>query len=111
VVDGLLPLLDDPSTLSAEQRSHLFSDVLLPLLHPEQVTRLSKNLTDSSPAAHHSHSNAAPPNDLQPLLARVFFDIFHGVLTFLPYPETSQACTRVAIPITCLASLVLPTPM
>ncbi len=31
----------------------------------------------------------------QLLLGRVFFDIFHGLLGFLPYPETQQACTQV----------------
>jgi hypothetical protein len=31
----------------------------------------------------------------QPLLGRVFFDIFHGLLGFLPYPETQPACTQV----------------
>lgn len=65
VVDALVSLLDVPAALSAEQRERLF-DLLLPLLRPDK-----------------------------PLLGRVFFDIFHGLLGFLPYPETQPACTQI----------------
>jgi len=62
VVDGLIPLLGPgPTSLSSEQRRHLFNDVLPSLLRPDQVSFPRFLPTQKAQGGHRSNTICSPP--------------------------------------------------